>query len=200
MFMLNVGGSKANVTDWTSPAFNGHCAIQEPSYVQAASWSPNDGTIYIATTGRNYYKRPPGTFPLKGLCDVAAAFPATQKTVNPIWKNFTGCDTLRSTAADATTAYFGGHNRWSMNPDGCNFKGPGAYVAAGLQGLSPQTGALYLNNAKPPAGYYYHSRGLGADDMLVTSAGLWIASDNEGHSQSCGFVSGLSGICFLAYG
>ena len=32
--------------------------------------------------------------------------------------------------------------------------------------------------------------------MLLTSAGLWIASDNEG-SQTCGFVSKLSGICFL---
>ena len=49
-------------------------------------------------------------------------------------------------------------------------------------------------------GQHQHSRGLGADDMLVTKAGLWIASDNEGHSQTCGFVSGLSGICFLPYG
>ena len=36
--------------------------------------------------------------------------------------------------------------------------------------------------------------------MLLTSAGLWIASDNEGNSQTCGFVSKLSGICFLPYG
>jgi hypothetical protein len=49
------------------------------------------------------------------------------------------------------------------------------------------------------AAYYERSRGIGADDMLLTSAGLWIASDNEGKSQTCGFVSGLSGICFLPY-
>jgi hypothetical protein len=199
IFMLNVGGSSANVTGWTSSMFNGHCYVKEPFYVQAASWSPDDSTVYIATTGRSYYNRPAGAFPLKGLCDVAAAFPATQKSVLPMWKNYTGCDSLFSTAADAGTAYFGGHQRWSMNTNGCNFKGPGAYPATGMEGLSPTNGDLYLNTTKN-AGYYEHSRGLGADDMLRTSAGLWIASDNEGRSQACGFVSGLSGICFLPYG
>ena len=76
-----------------------------------------------------------------------------------------------------------------MNTHGCNVLGPGAYTATGMEGLSPTTGALYLNKAQT-AGYYERSRGIGADDMLVTSAGLWIASDNEGNSQTCGFVSG----------
>jgi hypothetical protein len=201
IFMLNVAGSKAKVTGWTSPMFDGHCVDEEPFYLQAASWAPSDGKIYIATTGREYFGRHPNTFPLKGLCDVAAAFPATQTTVQPLWINYTGCDTLRSTAADASTAYFGGHERWSMNSNGCNFQGPGAYPATGMEGLSPATGALYLNSNKSnPSGYYERSRGIGADDMLLTSAGLWIASDNEGNSQTCGFVSGLSGICFLPYG
>jgi hypothetical protein len=46
--------------------------------------------------------------------------------------------------------------------------------------------------------------------MLVTSAGLWIGSDNGNYatvngqqvwqgSQTCGGVSGLAGICFLPY-
>ena len=87
-----------------------------------------------------------------------------------------------------------------MNPGGCDHRGPGSYSAKGLQGLSPTTGALYLNSSKSnPSGYYERSRGVGADDMLLTRAGLWIASDNFGKSESCGFVSGLSGICFLPY-
>ena len=196
IFMLNVGGSKARVTGWNSPDFNNHCVTDEPFYVQAASWSPDDSTVYVATSGRN---QPPLTFPLKGLCDVAAAFRAKQSSVFPIWKNYTGCDTLRSTAADAGTAYFAGHERWSMNPNGCNFRGPAAINAPGMEGLSPTNGDLYLNSGKT-AGYYERSRGIGADDMLLTKAGLWIASDNLGHSQICGFVSGLSGICFLPYG
>jgi hypothetical protein len=199
IFELNVGGSSASVTGWTSPEFNGHCATVEPFYVQAASWSPDDSTIYIATTGFV----PPGATQPSGLCDAAVAFPATQSSVNHTWINYTGCDSLFSTAADASTAYFAGHERWSMNPDGCNSQGPGAYTASGLEGLQPTTGALYINSTRTspaPRGYYERSRGNGADDMLVTSAGLWIASDNFGNSQTCGFTSGLSGICFLPYG
>ena len=41
------------------------------------------------------------------------------------------------------------------------------------------------------------SRGFGADDMLVTGAGLWVASDNAFDSNACGHVHGLAGICFL---
>jgi hypothetical protein len=35
--------------------------------------------------------------------------------------------------------------------------------------------------------------------MLLTSAGLWIASDNFGGNTSCGGKSGFSGLCFLPY-
>ncbi|HZO76849.1 MAG TPA: hypothetical protein VFB39_02325 [Solirubrobacteraceae bacterium] len=201
IFELNVGGSSATVTGWTSSEFNGHCATTEPFYVQAASWSPGDSNIYIATTGR----QPPGTKLPGGLCDAAVAFPASPQAVSHTWINYTGCDSLFSTAADdsahnGSTAYFAGHERWSMNPNGCNGQGAGAYTASGLEGLQPSTGALYVNPKNKASAYYERSRGLGADDMLVTSAGLWIASDNLGNSQTCGNTSGLSGICFLPYG
>jgi hypothetical protein len=35
--------------------------------------------------------------------------------------------------------------------------------------------------------------------MLITSAGLWIASDNFDGSNQCGGLSGFAGICFLPY-
>ena len=35
------------------------------------------------------------------------------------------------------TAYFAGHERWSSNPNGCDFAGPGAIAAPGIEGLSP---------------------------------------------------------------
>lgn len=41
--------------------------------------------------------------------------------------------------------------------------------------------------------------GLGADGLLVTSAGLWIGGDNAFGTRSCGEVNGLAGICFLPY-
>ena len=47
-----------------------------------------------------------------------------------------------------------------------------------MEGLTPATGALTFNPTR--------GRGLGADDMLVTSAGLWIASDNLNGTSQCG--------------
>jgi len=35
--------------------------------------------------------------------------------------------------------------------------------------------------------------------MLITSGGLWIASDNFDGSQTCGTATNLAGICFLPY-
>jgi hypothetical protein len=85
-----------------------------------------------------------------------------------------------------------------MNPNACDTLGSGAYNAPGMEGLDPANGRLYV---KPDnsAGYYSRARGKGADDMLVTSAGLWIASDNLDGSQTCGGVQNLAGICFLPY-
>ena len=51
IFMLNLGGSHANVSDWYSTAFNQHCATTHPFYVQAAAWSPDATTVYVADTG-----------------------------------------------------------------------------------------------------------------------------------------------------
>jgi hypothetical protein len=199
IFMLSLAGSTATVTGWTSPQFSQDCATSEPFYIQAASWSPDGSTIYTADTG--YHPdggstrgpRPPGS-----LCDAAAAFPSTQSSVTATWINFTGCDSLYATAADSAAAYFGGHERWSMNPEQCDFQGSTAYPAPGMEGLDPANGNVYANPANT-AGYYSRARGLGADDMLLTSAGLWIGSDNKTGSQMCGGAQNLSGICFLPY-
>jgi len=214
IFMLDLSGPTATVTGWTSPQWDGsqgeatpsdptngypyQCATLEPFYIQAAAWSPDDSQIYIGTTGYHPNNWPVGQTPRNGLCDAAAAFPATQAPVLASWVNYTGCDSLYSAAADATTAYFGGHERYSMNSDDCDALGDGGYNAPGMEGLSPTTGALYTDPTGT-VGYYSRDRGNGADDMLVTSAGLWIASDNAGGSQMCGGVENLSGICFLPY-
>jgi hypothetical protein len=198
IFMLNIGAATATVTGWTSPTFAIACV--QGFWARGASWSPDDSAVYIAATG---YHEPnvstKGPRPAGSPCDTAMKFPATQASVQPAWINQTGCDSLYSTAADAKAAYFGGHERWSMNPQECDYLGSDGYNAPGMQGLDPANGALYLNGSGS-AGYYSRGRGLGADGMLVTSAGLWIASDNYKGTQDCNGVSGLAGICFLPYG
>ena len=223
IFMLNLSGATATVTPWTSPQWDGsqgeqlpggtsgypyECATVEPFYIQAAAWSPDDSTIYIGTTGYHPNGWPVGETPRTGLCDAAAAFPATQGTVYSLWVNYTGCDSLYSAAADASAAYFGGHERFSMNPNYCDALGPdvgpdeGAYNAPGIEALNPAAsnagGGLYINSTDT-AGYYSRGRGLGADDMLLTSKGLWIASDNLNNASYCDGQSAHAGICFLPY-
>jgi len=197
MFMINVSGAKATVTGWTSPTLGITCV--QGFWARAAAWSPDDSTVYLATTGYHepgvstHGPRPPGS-----PCDVAMAFPATQASVSPKWINQTGCDSLYATDADSRAAYFGGHERYAMDASACDTLGTGGYNAPGMEGLDPANGNLYINTTGS-AGYYSRARGLGADDMLVTSAGLWIASDNFDGSANCGGVSGLGGICFLPY-
>ncbi|HEX9359644.1 MAG TPA: hypothetical protein VF933_38250 [Streptosporangiaceae bacterium] len=191
MFMLNLSGSTAAVTGWTSPELNTNCNWNEAFYAQAGAWSPDDSTIYVGTTGYKPNGTSAGSTPRTGPCDAAIAYPSTQTSVNHLWINYTGCDSLYSAAADASTAYFGGHERWSQNPLGCDFQGPSAIVAPGMEGLSPTTGLLTFNPTR--------GRGKGADDMVITSAGLWIASDNLNNTNKCGGKSGHAGICLLPY-
>jgi hypothetical protein len=192
MFMLDLSGSTATVTGWTSPELNTNCNWNEAFYAQAGAWSPDDSTIYVGTTGYKPNGTSAGGTPRTGPCDAAIAYPSTHTSVTHKWINYTGCDSLYSAAADASTAYFGGHERWASNPLGCDFQGPGAIVAPGMEGLSPTTGALTFNPTR--------GRGKGADDMLITSAGLWIASDNLNNTNQCGGKSGHAGICLLPYG
>ena len=197
IFMLTLRSTQARVTKWRSSEFKQSCADNHPFYVAAASWSPDSRTVYVADTGFAPFNLS-NSAPRAGLCDAAAAFPSADRAVSSEWITYTGCYSLFATAADGSTAYFGGHQKYSFNPNGCKNAGTGAVVESGLEGLSPSTGAV----PNPPV--YSKSPGLGADDMLVTNEGLWIASDNfvdsDGAvSDKCGGVTGHAGICLLPY-
>jgi hypothetical protein len=199
IFMLNLG-NHGNVSDWYSNEFNKFCATKHPFYIKAAAWAPDMSTVYIATTG----KSPDNwnhTFPLTGLCDAVAAFPGTRVGgLSHNWVNYTGCDSLYSVAADSTTVYVGGHQRWANNANACNAQGPGAIPAPGLGGFTAgPSGGRLRTNSSGTAGLYSRDRGLGADQIYRRSAGIWIASDNQGGADKCGGVGGHAGICFLPY-
>ena len=200
IFMLSLGASQGTVSAWNSAQFSQFCATNRPFYIQSAAWSPDGTEVYIADTGKNPHNWN-HTFPLTGLCSVVAAFPATQSGgLSPDWINYTGCDSLYSVAADSSAVYAGGDERWADNASGCNHAGTGSVNAPGMGGFTPgASGGTLLENSGNTAGLYSRARGLGADDMLITGAGLWIASDNLLGSATCGGVSGHAGLCFLPY-
>jgi hypothetical protein len=207
IFMLDLASRpRATLMSWTSPRFDGtkgyppsgyffNCARGESFYIRAAAWSPNDGTVYMAATGFRPWNHT--TLPDRGLCDAASAFSANGPKAAFKWTNYTGCYSLYSVAANARAAFFAGHELYSQNRLGCKGLGPGGISAPGMEALNPATGLLLLN-AKGTA-LYTRGRGLGADDMLFTKAGLWIASDNFKGTQTCDSVPNLAGICFLPY-
>jgi hypothetical protein len=182
IFMLDLGDTAATLDNWYAPTFSLQCASVEPFYVQAAGWSPDDAKIYLATTG---YKG------ASSICDLVAAFSsASVSTLTPLWTNRTGCDSLFAVAADDTNVYIGGHERWMSNPS-CDSKGATALDRPGIGSVTADTGTATAWNPT-------RARGKGADDMIITSAGLWVASDNWDNSVKCANVY-HPGICFFPY-
>jgi hypothetical protein len=192
--VLDLGATSVTLNGWTSPELAQPCAIQ--FYVRSANWSPNDSTIYVATTG---YKPTSGpgssnSGPRAGLCDAVAAFPAAATSVTHTWINYTGCDSYYAVAADASNVYVSGHERWANNGNACDVAGPGAVSRPGLASMDPTTGLATAWNPTRALGH-------GSHQLLVTSAGLWIASDTwtDGNAQKCAGAPKHGGICFLPY-
>jgi hypothetical protein len=189
IFRLNLTSGAATVSAWAPTELETHCADSEPFYARDAGWSPDGTRIYTATTGFKV-DGSPTTGPRTGPCDAIIAYPVTQaRFAGHSWINYTGCDSLYSVAADAQTVFAGGHQRWVSNPQGCDQAGPGAIAHPGLTEVSPTNGAAQPG---PDRG-----RGVGAEDLLRTTAGLWVASDNFLGIDTCAGKSGHMGICFL---
>jgi len=191
--MLDLGANSATVNPWYSNEFNDFCGESGTGhfYVRDAAWSPNDQSVYTAATGA--WPKGNRQEPVRrGLCDAAAKFPASAGLVSHNWINYTGCDSLYAVEATADTVYIGGHERWSSNPRGCDGPGPGAIARPGIAALDNADGSTLSWNPTRALGH-------GADDMLLTGAGLWVASDTweNGQAQKCGGLPKHGGICFF---
>lgn len=191
--MLDVSGSPASLTGWTSPAFFDACKATESDFVRGASWSPDGSKVFIATTGYQAISHPAGTN--AGLCDATAAFTSQEVSQSPLWVNFFGCDSAYSSAANSTTVFSAGHFRRVDNLHGCNTLGPGAIPDPGLAGYH-YDGTPYTTGSR---GTYSMDR-ANASYMAVINGTLWIASDNRFDFSRCMGVSGHSGICALPVG
>lgn len=177
---VDLGATSATLDPWYDTTINStDCATSEEFYARDAAFSPDGQTIYIATTG---YK---GSSP---YCDSLVAFtntaPASVK-----WINKTGGDSLYAVAATAHDVYIGGHERWADNPEGSDSCGPGCVSRPGIGDLSAASGQATTWNPT-------RSRGRGVDDLLITTAGLWVASDTADGADRCAGAY-HPGICFF---
>jgi hypothetical protein len=170
-FMARLGESSATVSQWHPPALDLSCSgTKSPVYLRDVDFSPN-GNYFVLVSA--------GFVPLSGdigesICDAAARFETAHETSTaaPTWINYTGGDTLHSTAVTGAAVYVQGHQRWLDNPRGRNSAGDGAVERPGIGAIDPVTGkALSWNPTK--------TRGVGGKDFLATADGLWVGSDGN---------------------
>jgi glutamine cyclotransferase len=169
-FMLNLGATSGTLSTWYYSHLNERCRAESlPAQLRDVDFSPDGIFFVIVATGYIPAVGDQGT----AICDATFRFetgpanpPAT--TVSPTWTNYTGGDTLHSVVVTNAAVYIQGHQRWvSSTGNGCT---PGCVAREGIAALSPSTGAaLSWNPGK--------DRGVGGKDLLLTSAGLWVASD-----------------------
>lgn len=177
---LKLGPDAATVTKWRNYRLNHTaCSKHMVFYGRAAGFSPDEKTIYLAATG---YR---GSSP---FCDALTAFTNTAPA-RVKWINKTGGDSLYAVAAAPRNVYIGGHERWANNADGLDSCGPGCVPRPGIGAINARTGKATKWNPT-------RDRGHGADDLLLTRAGLWVASDTYFHSVRCA-KKFHPGICFF---
>ncbi len=168
MVLIDLTGAAAAVrSDWRTNRFGNACANNAfDSYVRGVDSSPDGSYFTVGTTG--------GPFP-GSLCDTVTRWDvaATGEDIQPTWIDDTGGDTILSVTSSGSAIYAGGHQRWMNNHGGRDFPAPGAVPRPGLGALEVGTGLpLSWNPGRSP-------RGVGAESVYVSDAGLWVGSDTE---------------------
>ena len=167
-FMVALGTTSGTLTGWHYSALGRPCrSTVLLDYLRDVDFSPDGRWFVLVSTGG---------VPLDGevgvtVCDAAARFEtAVTSPSRPTWINYTGGDTLHSVAVTTAAVYVQGHQRWMDNPLGRGTCGTGCVERPGIAAVSPSSGkALSWNPTK--------GRGVGGKDLLLTSQGLWVASD-----------------------
>lgn len=161
--MIDLGQRASVATHWATTRYLPQCSPNFDSYMRDVAFSPDGSYFVVAATGG----RRAGS-----LCDAAARWQthAIGTSLDPVWVDNTGSDTLLSVAVTGSAVYVGGHQRWMNNPLSGR-AGPGAVPRPGLAALRPDNGVpLAWNPGRNP-------RGGGTFALLATSNGLWVGSD-----------------------
>jgi hypothetical protein len=169
-FMVDLGASSGTLSSWYYQPLRKQCAATSYNfYLRDADFSPDGSYFVLAGTGFIPQNGDRGVT----ICDAAARFETgSLAPLRPTWINYTGGDTLHSVAISSNAVYVGGHNRWLDNPFGRDSCGTGCASRPGIGAIDPTTGrALSWNPTR--------TRGVGAKELLLTPAGLWVGDDTQ---------------------
>jgi len=169
-FMLNAGLSHTTLVDWNSPYLTYACSAKFPQPLSDVDFAPNGTYFGIASRGGAH---------LGTICDTASGwyFQPSNSAARPAWLQYTGGDTLHSIVLAGNGMYYvGGHNRWLDNTPqpgvcGYNTECRGAYTVDGLGALDAYGRAIRTWYAPRVP------RGVGAQELYITPAGLWEGGD-----------------------
>lgn len=168
MVMIDLTGASAKVrSDWRTRRYEATCASRAfDTYMRDVSFAPDGSYVNVATTGGPFS----GT-----LCDTVTRWDVANAglALEPDWTDVSGGDTFLSVAASGAAVYAGGHQRWMNNPLGRDSAGAGAVARPGLGAMDPDNGVPVSWNPGR------HPRGVGAEAIDVTQAGVWVGSDTE---------------------
>ncbi|MCW2760183.1 MAG: hypothetical protein JWR85_384, partial [Marmoricola sp.] len=164
-FMVDLGASRGTLASWYYQPLSKQCAGSSYNfYLRDVDFSPTGTYFVLAGTGFVPQANDTGIT----ICDAAARFETANPTpFRPTWINYTGGDTLHSVTVSTTAVYVGGHQRWLDNPLGRDTCGPGCVSRSGIGAINPTSGKALSWNPR-------RTRGIGAKELLLTQAGLWV--------------------------
>ncbi|XBB65705.1 hypothetical protein ABFU82_16490 [Nocardioides sp. WV_118_6] len=165
LFVVDLGRRKARPAPLRTRFYVPNCSRHYYSYIRDVDFSPDGSYFVVAASG--------GPSGARGPCDAVARF-ENQNAADavPSWVSRTGGDTITALEVTPSAVYVGGHQRWFNNSYGSNSAGPGAVRRDGIAALSPSNGLPF---SWDPG----RTKGVGVFDFLVTTAGLWVASDTD---------------------
>jgi hypothetical protein len=181
--MFDTSGATATLMPWKTNRFarsHSVCAGVYDTFTRDVDFSPDGSYYVVSTTGA--FRGGAGS---STMCDTTSRWETDQTGNDPTWISYTGGDTTYGVAVTGSAVYVGGHMRYQNNPFQGDQAGPGAVPREGIAALDPVNGLpLSWNPGR--------DRGVGAQALLATSAGLWVGSDTTlFHNQRRGRIAFL---------